>query len=94
LYWLDHNATSVMRVGIDGGSPTVFATTRPSPERFAADATSLYWGDGDGNLTRASFSGDCVETMTKGQGHFGGIAVGTDQVFFVASSRELRSVTK
>ncbi len=94
LYWLDNNATSVMRIGVDGGPATVFATTRPSPQRFAWDETSLYWGDGEGNITRASLTGDCVETLTKGQGSFVDIAVGTHDVFFASTSRGLFSVPK
>jgi hypothetical protein len=50
VYWVDHgvsgnNNGTVMKVALDGGTPTVLASGHNAPIGIAVDATSVYWTD-------------------------------------------------
>ena len=89
VYWVEWGDDSgkadgaVMKVPLDGGTPIVLASDRPTPSSIAVDATSVYWtdqaanygGKAGGMVEKLPLAGGTAVTLASGQQNPGSIAV-------------------
>jgi hypothetical protein len=100
VYWTtsaraagDWRDGTVMKVPIEGGSPTVLASAQATPRSIAVDSTSVYWttaatpagGYADGGVMKAPREGGLATTLVSGQPDPCGIAVDATSVYWLDS---------
>ncbi len=76
---------AVMRVPIEGGTPTVLAS-RAAPFDLATDGVNVYWTSFGGTVTSIPSAGGAATTLVSGQKMCGAIALDATNVYWSAGT--------
>lgn len=93
LYWLVSPGT-IMRVGVNGGTPDL-AFSHPFPiQSFAVDASGLYWTDPSGTVYTGTPGGTSLRVVVPGNAgrmYARGIALNANNVYWIAGNSIYRA---
>lgn len=79
------NEGLVAQVPLAGGTPVTLATGQwRSVSTLAVDAKYVYWGNSGGNILKTPIGGGAVTTLATGQAPANGVAVDSDNVYWVS----------
>jgi hypothetical protein len=83
VYWTNVTGGTVMKVGLDGGSPTTLAENQGGPHNIVIDATNVYWANQDGTLMTVGLDGGTPAMLASGPvAQYTGIAVDATSVYW------------
>jgi hypothetical protein len=85
VYWT--TLSTVMKVGVNGGSPVTLAAGGNNFQCLAIDGQALYWDDsGAGTILKVPLGGGQVTTLASGESGAAGIAVDATSVYWANSN--------
>jgi hypothetical protein len=73
VYWTEMTTGTVNTIPVAGGTKTVIATAQTSPGPIAADATGVFWANGDATIMKQPLPTGTAATFIAGGGVDGGL---------------------
>jgi hypothetical protein len=87
VYWSDSSQQGVLKVPIDGGSPTIIESGKDgganNPIGIAVDSTSVYWSNNASAIMKAPLGGGTPTQIATG---FAPLVVNTTNIYFTDPS--------
>jgi hypothetical protein len=91
MYWTDAMAGTVMKVAIDGGSPTMLASGQATPTGIAVDGSDAYWTNEPlnqaGSVMKVPLACGAPDSIATGQNRPRHIAVDASNVYWTNLGR-------
>jgi hypothetical protein len=93
VYWTNASGGTVMKVAIDGGTPTTLASGQDAPNGIAVGGSYVYWANAgvanansyftSGTLMKVPVAGGSLTTLASGSISPAAVAVDSSGVYFV-----------